>query len=171
MHQREPVNFRDIAIVIFIVFPCAHDGDIMENPCYSGGCLCGHIRFQAHGLPATHTAVPAILPPPLRRADALLGRISASGRRVERAGRHAGPIPFFTLFQPRLLPALRQHAGGDRRRADGGAGHRQLRSGQSAGVAPDLTCVRRCLPRMVAYRRHALIASQFPLKSIDCFVV
>ena len=82
----------------------------MENPCYSGGCLCGHIRFQAHGLPG-NTAVPAILPPPLRRADALLGRISASGRRVERAGRHAGPIPFFTLFQPRLLPALRQHAG------------------------------------------------------------
>lgn len=26
---------------------------------------------------------------------------------MERAGRHAGPIPFFTLFQPRLLPALR----------------------------------------------------------------
>lgn len=23
----------------------------MENPCYSGGCLCGHIRFHTHGLP------------------------------------------------------------------------------------------------------------------------
>ncbi|AVU30293.1 ribulose phosphate epimerase [Serratia marcescens] len=23
----------------------------MENPGYSGGCLCGHIRFQVHGLP------------------------------------------------------------------------------------------------------------------------
>lgn len=23
----------------------------MENPGYSGGCLCGHIRFQVHSLP------------------------------------------------------------------------------------------------------------------------
>ena len=102
---------------------------------YEGGCLCGNIRFRATG-PADwpHTCSCKMCQ---RHSGALtVAWVEFPRDRVEWTGPGGAPrdLAVVRTVEPRLLPRLRQHVGGDRRCAGDRACPGQLRRQQPQGA-------------------------------------